>query len=575
MSDPDHPPRIDEQPPQPSMPPPAVHIRQRRFSFVWIIPLLAAAIAIYLGYRTIMEQGPLITITFNTGQGIAVGQTQIKYKAVALGTVESIDLSPDNEHVVVRVRMNSLGTRFLTSHARFWVVRPRFSVTNLSGLDTLVSGAFIGVDPGTAGGHYETHFKGLEEPPGVRSDVPGSTYVLRANSIGSISSGSPVFYRDVVVGEVLGYDLGDGIGPVTINIFVRAPYNKLVKPQSHFWDSSGLSLGFQNGGFHVEVQSLEALLAGGVTYDLPNDAASAEPSPNNATFHLYSSKQDADSAGYQHKVPTVAYFESSVAGIGRGTPVTIFGMQVGEVTGVKLLIDPNAGTAKVRIAMDLQPERVFSSDEFPKTLDPLIVLQHMVDAGLRVSIASSNIITGQKEIALTIESGSSHVALTREGDAIVLPQSSGSGDPFTALSAITAKLSAIPFKEIGDNLNKLLVTSNNTLGGEQVKKALASLSATLDDAQQLIQNTNRGLQPTLKQLPVMTANLNSTLRNANQTLGQFSRSYGGNSDFARSADQLIAQANDALRSVKELADFLDRHPEALLLGRTGRATGGQ
>ncbi|HEX3982735.1 MAG TPA: MlaD family protein, partial [Acidisoma sp.] len=367
MTDPDHPPHVDEQPAQPAMPPPAVHIRHRRFSFVWVIPILAALIAIYLGYRTILEQGPLITITFNTGQGMAAGQTQIKYKAVALGTVESIDLSPDNDHVVVRVRMNSLGTRFLTSHARFWVVRPRLSVTNLSGLDTLVSGAFIGVDPGAPGGHYETHFKGLEEPPGVRSDVPGSTYVLRADSVGSLSTGSPVFYRDVAVGEVLGYDLGDGIGPVTINIFVRAPYNKLVKPESHFWDSSGISLGFRNGAFHVEVQSLEALLAGGVTFNLPTDAINADPSPNNATFHLFKSKEDADSAGYQHTVPVVAYFQTSVAGVGHGTPVTIFGMQVGEVTAVKLLIDPATGAARVRIAMDLQPERVFSSNEFPKT----------------------------------------------------------------------------------------------------------------------------------------------------------------------------------------------------------------
>ena len=575
MTDPEHPPRVDDQPAQPAMPPPPVHIRRRHFSFVWIIPILAAVIAIYLGYRTIIEQGPLITITFNTAQGLAAGQTQIKYKAVALGTVESIDLSPDNDHVVVRVRMNNLGTRFLTSHARFWVVRPRFSVTNLSGLDTLVSGAFIGIDPGSKGGHYETHYKGLEEPPGVRSDVPGSTYVLRADSIGSISSGSPVFYRDVIVGEVLGYDLGDGIGPVTINIFIRAPYNKLVKPQSHFWNSSGLSLGFQNGGFHVEVQSLEALLAGGVTFDLPPGAVNDDASPGNATFHLYPSKEDADSAGYSHKVMAVAYFSSSVAGIAHGTPVTIFGMQVGEVTGVKLLIDPNTGKARVRVALELQPERVFTDSDFPKTLDPLVVLQHMVNAGLRISIASSNFITGQKELAFVIEPSDPAVTLTREGNAILLPISDGSGDPLTALSAITAKLSAIPFSEIGQNLNNLLKTANGTLGSDDVKKAIASLSTTLQSVQTLVDNTNKGLQPTLRQLPAMTQNLNATLRNADQTVAQLSRSYGGNSDFSRNLGQVMAQANDALRSVKELADYLDRHPEALLLGRTGHATGGQ
>lgn len=575
MSDPDHPPAVDQQPPQPQMPPPPVHIRQRRFSFVWIIPILAAAIAIYLGYRTIMEQGPLITITFQSGEGLAAGQTQIKYKAVALGTVESIDLAPDNSHVIVRVRMNSLGTRFLTDHARFWVVRPRLSVTNLSGLDTLVSGAFIGVDPGSPGGRYDTHFKGLEEPPGVRSDVPGSTYVLRAPSVGSLSTGSPVFYRDVIVGEVLGYDLGDGIGPVTINIFVRAPYNKLVKPESHFWDSSGITLGLQNGGFHVEFQSVEALLAGGVTFDLPAGAIHDNPSPDNATFQLFPSRQDAESAGYSHKIPIVAYFESSVAGIDRGTPVTIFGMQVGEVTGRQLMIDPAKGTSQVRITAELQPERVFNSDDFPRTLDPGVVLQNMVNNGLRVSLASSNFITGSKEMALVIEPHAKPEQITQEDGAYVLPSMEGGGDLMASASAILAKVEAIPFGEIGDNLNKLLETSNQTLGSDQVKKAIASLSTTLESVQQLVENTNTNLQPALKKLPEMTANLDRTLKSANQAVGQLSRSYGGNSDFQRSLDQLMTQADGALRSVKELADFLNRHPEALILGRSGRATGGQ
>jgi paraquat-inducible protein B len=576
MTDPDRPPAIDEQPPQRQLPPPAAHIRQRRFSFVWIIPLLAAAIAIYLGYRTIIQQGPLVTITFNNSEGMAAGQTQIKYKWVALGTVESIDLSPDNSHVIVKVRMNNVGTRFLTNHARFWVVRPRLSVTNLSGLDTLVSGAYIGVDPGAPGGKSDTHFQGLEEPPGVRSDEPGSTYVLRADSVGSLSSGSPVFYRDVVVGEVLGYDLGDGLGPVTINIFVRAPYNKLVKPSSHFWNSSGVSVGFQGGAIHVEVQSIEAVLAGGVTFDLPSEAASQPSSPNNATFRLFQTFEDAQAAGYLHQIPIVSYFRSSVAGLTRGTPVNVFGIQVGDVTDVKLELDPKTGKAQVRVAMELQPERVFPHDTFADNLDPQTVLQTMVDDGLRVNLETSSFITGQKDISLDMVPDAGHVAITKEGNALVLPaENGGSSDIMTAASQITAKLSAIPFDQIGANLNKLLVTSNNTLGGDQVKQALSSLSATLQSVQHLVATTQHGLEPTLRQLPGLTASLETTLRGTNLAVTQLNRGYGNNSDFQRNLGQLMDQANGALRSVKELADFLDRHPEALLLGRTGRATGGQ
>jgi paraquat-inducible protein B len=499
MTDPERPPAVDGQPPQRQMPPPAVHIRQRRFSFVWIIPIVAAVIAIYLGYRTIVQQGPLVTVTFNNSQGLAAGQTQVKYKWVALGTVESIDLSPDNSHVIVKLRMNNVGARFLTTHTRFWVVRPSLSVTNLSGLDTLVSGSYIGIDPGVHGGRYDTHFTGLEEPPGVRSDEPGSTYVLHADSVGSLNSGSPVFYRDVVVGEVLGYDLGDGIGPVTINIFVRAPFNKLVKPSSHFWDSSGISVGVQGGTLRVRVQSLEAVLAGGVTFDLPADQASAPSSTDNATFRLYPTAEDAAAAGYLHQVAAVAYFQSSVAGVGRGTPVTIFGIQVGDVTDVNFILDPATGLAKVRVRMELQPDRVIHTADFSGNLKPQDVLQRMVDRGMRVALETSSFITGQKDLALDFEPGAGHVPVKYEGDAILLPTEEGGGsDILTAASQITAKLSAIPFAAIGQNLNKLLVTSNETLGGDQVKNALTSLSATLESVQHLVASTDRGLAPTAR-----------------------------------------------------------------------------
>jgi paraquat-inducible protein B len=226
--------------------------------------------------------------------------------------------------------------------------------------------------------------------------------------------------------------------------------------------------------------------------------------------------------------------------------------------------------------MELQPERVFPHQMFDPRLDPQTVLQTMVNNGLRISLESSSFITGQKDISLDIVPDAGPVPITREGDALVLPtESSGSADLMTAASQITAKLSAIPFDQIGTNLNKLLVTSNNTLGGDQVRTALSSLSATLQSVQKLVATTDRGLEPTLRQLPVLTTTLETTLRGANVAVSQLNRGYGNDSDFQRSLGLLMDQANGALRSVKELADFLDRHPEALLLGRTGRATGGQ
>jgi paraquat-inducible protein B len=517
--------------------PPPADLRRPRFSLVWLIPIIAAVIAVYLGYRTLIEQGPLLTLTFDTAEGLAAGQTQIKYKAVALGNVESIDLSHDNSHVVVGVRMNRVGTRFLNSHAQFWVVRPRFNVNDLSGLDTLVSGAYISVDPGAPGGVYRTKFTGLEQPPAVRSDEPGRTYTLTAGSLGSLNSGSPVFFRDVQVGEVLGYDIGNGLGPVKLTVFVRAPFDDLVRPASRFWNSSGIAAEVEGGVLQVQLQSLQAAFSGGITFSLPVAARSTTPSPDNATFNLYASHQEAEAASFETQIPIVSYLTSSVSGLTTGSAVDVLGLQVGDVTGIKLLLDPVTGLVRVRVAMEVQPERVFQDGSFPKNIDPMAVFQKLVNNGLRVEIGTASYVTGQKLINLTTEPNAAPSQVTREGDAFVLPSATGGLDSIMASAAqITAKVAKMPFQQIGDNLNKLLISTNNTIGGPQMKQTLKSL--------------------------------NETLKAANVTLSAVSQTYGSDSDFDRSLQGVMDQAGSTLRSVQSLTDYLDRHPQSLLLGRS-------
>jgi len=523
--------------PPPSLPPlPMAHLRRRRFSFVWLIPLLAAGLAIYLGYRTYMEQGPLLTLSLITAQGLNAGQTQVKYKAVALGTVEGIDLSGDNSHVIVRIRMNNVGRRFLTTHARFWVEGGHISFTDPSSLGSFVSGAYIAVDPGAPGGQFQDHFVGLEGPPGVRSDEPGRTYVLTVDKIGSLRTGSPVLFRDAAVGEVLGYDLGNGLDPVKVSIFIRAPFDDLVRPESHFWNSSGISLDVQPGEFHLEFESLQAILSGAVAFNLPPQAADSRPSPANASFPLYNSQQEAATASYAQLIPAVTYFHSSVAGLTPGSPVEIFGMQVGVVTSVNLLLDPSSGDEKVRVGMTLQPERNMHQADFETGAQSTALFQKFVNRGMRAEIGTSSYITGQKVITFTIVPGAAPVKLTREGDAYVLPsQSSNLDSTLASLSDIATKLDKVPFQQIGENLNALLKTTNDTVGGAQTKQAIASLS--------------------------------QSLKSLNTTLTMLNEDYGNDSDFQHDLAQLMQQANQALGSITQLSDYLDRHPNALLVGR--------
>jgi paraquat-inducible protein B len=550
--------------------PDAMVRRRRRFSLFWLIPLVCGGIGLYLVVTTLANRGPLITITFKTANGISAEQTQVEHKSVALGLVEDVKLSDDMSHVLVHVRMNRQGERVLTSHARFWVVRPRLSPGSISGLETLVSGAYIEVDPGLPGGEEQRDFAGLEEPPGKRSDEPGRSFVLKAKALGSLGPGSPMFYRDVNVGEVLSYDLGDGLGPVTINVFVRSPFDKFVHENTHFWNASGISVGVGAQGLHVELESFQALLSGGIAFETPQKTSAPASEPEHE-FKLYTDKAEADSAGFRRNIPFVTYFQSSVSGLARGSAVQVFGIQLGTVTDVRLIMEPGGKNIRARVAFELQPERVFSDDEVGRETDARAVTESFVRRGMRAVLESSNFLTGQKTISLEFVPNAPVATVGQEGDALLLPSQGGGLDNITSsLSDIASKLDTIPFDEIGKNLNNTLASISSTVSGPDVKDSLKKLSATLTDVQHLVHNADRGMTPVLQKLPKMSEDLQQAVARANAALGE--GGYGGNSDFQRNLSRLLDQVNDAARSIRLLADFLDRHPEALVRGRTVQAT---
>jgi paraquat-inducible protein B len=548
----------------------AVVRRRRRFSLFWLIPIVCGGIGLYLVVTTLADRGPLITITFKTANGITAQQTQVEHKAVGLGMVEDVKLADDMSHVLVYVRMNRQGERVLTSHARFWVVRPRLNTGNISGLETLVSGAYIEVDPGTPGGDFQKQFTGLEEPPGTRSDEPGRTYVLKAKALGSLAPGAPVFYRDVSVGEMLSYDLGDGQGPVTINVFVRAPFDKFVHENTHFWNASGLSVNFGAEGLHVELESVQALLSGGIAFDSPIKSPTPGSKPGQE-FNLFDNKAQADASGFRKNIPVVTYFKSSVSGLAKGSPVQVFGIQIGSVTDVSLVMNQSTKALRARVAFDIQPERVFPASQVAQDDDSRATAASLIGQGVRAVLESSNFITGQKAISLEIIPNAPPATVGQEGDALLIPSQGGGLDNITtSLSDIATKLDAIPFDQIGKNLNKTLASVSETVSGPEAKNALHKLSETLTDVQHLVRNADRGMTPVLQKLPKISDDLQQAVAKANAALGE--GGYGGNSDFQRNISRLLDQVNDAARSIRLLADFLTRHPEALIRGRTAQAT---
>ena len=526
-----------------------------RWSLIWLIPIFAAVVAGYLAWRTLSQRGPEIFLSFQSADGLAAGQTKVRHKAVELGTVESVRLSDDLGHIVARLRMSRDAVPFLTDQARFWVVRPRVTSGTVSGLETLVSGAYIELDPGAGGGKPQGEFTGLEEPPGIRSGEPGRTVRLTADRIGSLGSGSPVFYRDIVVGEVLGYDVTKGgRGPVNLNVFIRAPYDQLADTGARFWNASGVSVRIGSEGVKLELESIQAVLSGGIAFETSSDGQETTAPPD-GSYRLYQSQDEARAAGYRQRIPVLAYFDRSARGLGPGAPVEMLGIQIGNVTDVGLTEDIERGERpRVRVRLEIQPERIMGGNPPPQDVPE--VTRRLVASGLRAQMRSANLLTGQLLIALDFLPGAPPAEAGQEGEAMVLPtQGGGLDDLTTSLSGIADKINALPLDSIAKDL-----------GG-----ALRSVAGTMDEAQGLVRQASQGLGPAMRELPGALQRLNETLTRATSLIGSAERGYGQDSTVRREAQRMLEQANDAARSIRLLADYLNRHPESLVRGRAGEA----
>jgi paraquat-inducible protein B len=542
--------------------------RRWRFSLIWTIPIVTAVLGAWLAWDTLSRRGPLITVTFQGAEGLQAGQSHVRYKAVDMGLVERVVLTNDLQRVAVSIRMTREAEPLLTDRAQFWVVKPRFFAGSVSGLETLLSGAYIGMLPAGRGGAAKRQFTGLEDPPVLQSDVPGRTFLLQAPRIGNMNLGSPVFYRDLTVGEVLGWDIADMAQSVTIHAFVRAPYDRYVHDNSRFWNASGAAVKLGANGVELQIESLRAVVLGGIAFDTPSEARDSPVTQENHAFPLFANKDAADVASYQRHIPLVAYFGGSVAGLSAGASVVLRGIRIGEVQSVKLRYDMRKDAVVVPVEFEIQPERIADWPLQPDS-DLPAGMRELVRRGMRVRLDSASIITGQKQLTIDVFPNSPPAELQTEGDRFVVPTlSSGSDDVMGAAGAILAKLGAMPFAEIGDNLNGALRAVNNLANGDQLKQSLTSLQATLAGTQDLVKRLNAGMDPALQRLPAITASLEDSVRRANQLLGSMDNGYGGSSAFNRDFDHMMLQVTDTARSLRVLADLLARHPEALIRGRT-------
>ncbi len=542
--------------------------RSRRISIIWIVPLVAVAIGGWLAWDTLSKEGPTIKISFEGGEGLQAGQSQLKYKDIVFGTVKSLTLAPDKTHVIVTVATTHQAEPLLTEGTLFWVVKPRLFAGNISGIETLLSGSYVGMLPADKAGKDQREFVGREDPPVLGAHVPGRTFLLKSKRIGAVSVGSPIFFRDLNVGEVLGWDIADMAEYVTIYAFVRAPYDSYVHDETRFWNASGVSIKLGGTGVEVQMESLKALLLGGVAFETRVADIHTAETPENHVFPLFADRETANAASYTRKIEAISYFPGSVSGLAPGSEVTMHGLKVGEVTDVRLSYDAAKDAIVAPVRYEVQPERVigvgkrvFDTDE--EAVDALL------KKGLHASLQSASLITGQQNVALEFVTDEPPAEVAMDGPDYVIPATEGGG--FAGLTAsateLLNKVNTMPFDQIGKNLDGILKSVNDVAQGPQMKKALTELAGMIASAQTMVQSLNSGLSPAAKQLPEVAAGLQKTLANANKLVLSLDNGYGDNTKFNRDMDRLLAQANDALRSIRALADLLARHPEALLKGR--------
>ncbi|HTW25943.1 MAG TPA: MlaD family protein [Acetobacteraceae bacterium] len=545
--------------------------RSRRLPVIWIIPLLAVAIGVWLAWDTLSKEGPTITIAFDSAEGLQPGQSQLKFKDIVFGTVKSFRLSPDRSHVLVTVATTRQAEPLLTDTTQFWVVKPRLFAGNLSGFSTLLSGSYIGMLPAAAGGNPERSFVGREEPPVLQTNVPGRTFLLRAHRLGSITLGSPVFFRDLDVGQVLGWDIGKMAENVTLHVFVRAPFDAYVHDQTRFWDASGVSVKLAPTGIDVQLESLRALLLGGVAFETPDTVDGSVVSTADHVFPMFPDRQAAQAASYTRKVPVISYFNGSVNGLGPGSPVTIHGLVIGRVTDVRLLYDRATESVLAPVRYEVEPERVIgigTKSAFPTVAEGVKAL---LDRGLRAKLQSVSLITGQQGIALDFVRDAKPAEMQKVDGAFVLPttESGGLGDLQAAAATLLQKVNEIPFDRIGEHLSDILAAADNLTAGPQTKQAAADLTATLAGMKDLVHHLNADITPALRQLPALTAGLQKTTTSFSHLAVSLDNGYGNDTKFNRDLGRALIQLNEALSSIRALADLLARHPEALIRGRPG------
>ncbi len=541
--------------------------KTRGLSLIWLIPLVALCIGVWLAYKTLSEEGPTITITFKEPGSLEAGKTKIKYKDVEVGTVETVKLSDDLSQVIVTAILEKNVEPHLGEATKFWVVEPRFGLNGVSGLDTLIAGHYIEVE--FVDGKHSHHFVGLEHAPKISADTPGRHFRLLADSAGSLSEGTRLYFRDIQVGRIVSVDLAADRSKVVVDVFVDAPFDQLIHDNTQFWQTSGIDFTLGAQGINVKVGSLLSLLGGGITFDTPNfNDPTNLPSKPGTNFILYRDFASIAEGSYIHKIALMMNFDDSVRGLSLGAPVEVRGIQVGKVTSVRFNFDLETKKLRIPVYIEIDLDRIMPPDEIKKMKSTFLTehssgrypgIEALVAQGLRARLKTGSLLTGQLYVDLDFYKDEPPTQLSYKGELPELPTLPSVAEAFkNDLAEILAKLKRLPLDKISEELLGTVQGSNRLMNSQDIKDSIRSLNVALKDVHELAQTSN-------KEIARISTNLDKSLNTTVKVLEQIDPGSPMVVDISNALEELAASA----RSIRTLTDYLERHPEALLHGKEG------
>jgi paraquat-inducible protein B len=505
--------------------------RTRRLpSPIWLVPVLALAVAAWLGARALWQRGTTITITFATAEGLEPHRTTIKYKNVDLGMVTAVELLDDRSGVLVTAELSPRAAPLLVEDARFWVVRPRVSPAGVTGIGTLLTGAHIGFDAGVSPRKRQS-FTGLESPPTTIAGQRGRRFVLRADNIGSLDVGAPLYLRRFQVGRVTRVELDPGASGVVLEVFVDAPHDRHVTANTRFWNASGVDITVTGRGIKLDTQSIASVLAGGIAFQVPVGGEGGAPVAEGATFELFARAE----AALRNPGTTVdryrLVFDQSARGLAVGAPVELFGFEVGEVEKVILDLDTRRARARTVVAIAVQPDRLPGRASRP-LFDGLVV------RGLRAQLRTENVLTGQRYVAFDYVPGARSVRLAPDE----LPTVEGGADDLQgALTRLVTKLEKVPIAELAQE---------GTLAAREMRRTFEGTSRFMDQL-------DRELMP---QMTMLMGRAGNALTSVEQTMSP-------EAPLQHELRSTLRDLSGAGHAVRTLAEYLERHPESLIRGK--------